>query len=420
MSVNYEVILKSDSEQNIVGAFTIFVIALVSTIGQFSSNIQIPMYSSIASEFNVSIENIELTIVLYLLFYSFSQIVFGPLSDYFGRRWIILFGFGFFFVGSIIGAVAHNVNELFLARGIEGVGAGIGLVVGRAILGDILSGTKLLSAIAAVTALGSLLPSISPMIGAGLQSVTSWRYSMVLLAFMSIIILYVFDNLWRNTLRGMYGSWQRSTSILDSFRVYFAFFSNIRFMIAVAISSITVANLFAFFIGGPLLLIDKIGMSEFDFSIYPILSAIGYAFVGYVVSVFFKNKSPVKILLLAVFITSIPLIFMAIGAYKKSLSEPLYVSSVFLYVCGMGAILPISMSLAFDRLKLNIGVASAVIGFGQTFLSFIFGCGEYLFDRVSKFPSFPFVMFFGVFLMFVLSFILYLFNKKRGFQYERN
>src|SRR5258708_1323942 len=111
----------------------IFIILLVVT-SQLSLNLYLPSMPEMVVYFKSNVYHIQLSITLYLLGYGFSQFFYGPLSDIYGRRWIILSGLSIFLVASFICVSAFSVNIFLFGRLFQGIGLGCGDTMGRAIL----------------------------------------------------------------------------------------------------------------------------------------------------------------------------------------------------------------------------------------------------------------------------------------------
>ena len=122
--------------------------------------------------------------MIYLSGFSFSQLFFGPLSDHFGRRPILLCGLSGFVIGSFLCAIASSVEILLLFRLFQGLSIGAASVSARVIMRDCFSGYQLMK-VASYTGIAySLIPLTAPLIGGYIQKYTHWR-----MIFVSLISL---------------------------------------------------------------------------------------------------------------------------------------------------------------------------------------------------------------------------------------
>jgi MFS transporter, DHA1 family, multidrug resistance protein len=150
--------------------------------GTLGMHVIIPALPSTARALGMTVGAAQLTITLYLIGLAIGQLVYGPLSDRFGRRPTVLVGLGLFTLASVITAVAPNAAILIGARILQSLGGCAGLVLGRAAVRDSASGDRAASQLALLTLVMSLVPAIAPAIGGVLTAYISWRASYVLLA----------------------------------------------------------------------------------------------------------------------------------------------------------------------------------------------------------------------------------------------
>ena len=153
-------------------------------------NIFLPSLPSISEHFNADKKIVQLTITLYLFATAFLQPILGPLSDYYGRRPIVLFGLIGFFVGTVICIFAPNIETLLIGRIVQATSAA-GMVISRAIIRDIVGREKAASMIGYVTMGMAIAPMIGPTMGGYLDEFFGWQATFWLLLVFSVIVLYI-------------------------------------------------------------------------------------------------------------------------------------------------------------------------------------------------------------------------------------
>ncbi len=144
----------------------------MSTLSGGIVNIALP---TMASEFNVSLENIQLVVSFYLLVLTCLLPVFGKLSDLYSRKWMYLGGFITFGVGALFGALSNSLPMMLVARGVQGIGSSAMMATSQALIAQIFHGPsrgKAFGAIGAVVACGSLA---GPAIGGVLIQTWGWK-----------------------------------------------------------------------------------------------------------------------------------------------------------------------------------------------------------------------------------------------------
>jgi DHA1 family bicyclomycin/chloramphenicol resistance-like MFS transporter len=150
--------------------------------GTLGMHVIIPALPATARALDMSIGTAQLTITLYLIGLAIGQLLYGPVSDQFGRRPVLLFGLALFTGASIVTAVAPNATVLIAARIVQSIGGCAGLVLGRAAVRDGATADKAAGQLALLTLVMAMVPAIAPAIGGFLTAYINWRASYVLLA----------------------------------------------------------------------------------------------------------------------------------------------------------------------------------------------------------------------------------------------
>lgn len=151
-------------------------LAGLSMFGPFSIDTMFPAFPEIARELGVSSPTMQQTLSVYLLAYAFMSLFHGTLSDSFGRRVVVLGGIGVFVLGSIGCALATSFSALLFWRLVQGLSAGAGHIVGRAIIRDLYDGPAVQRTMAGISMLFTLAPAVAPIIGGWVLLAGTWRW----------------------------------------------------------------------------------------------------------------------------------------------------------------------------------------------------------------------------------------------------
>src|SRR3990167_10551355 len=169
----------------------ILIICLIASVSRFVLDSYLPSLPAIGQYFLVPDSSIQLTLTMYLLGFSLSQLIYGPLSDQYGRRIVIISGITIFLIGTMICAVATNHTVLLIARLIAGIGAGACGVLNRAIASDCFKGSDLSKAWSYTTTTLVVTLIVAPILGGYVQEVFGWRSNFLLAALCVFIALFV-------------------------------------------------------------------------------------------------------------------------------------------------------------------------------------------------------------------------------------
>jgi MFS transporter, DHA1 family, multidrug resistance protein len=160
---------------------------LLLSVSAFSCDITLPAFWSMQSDLGAPIEWVQAVVPVFLIFQSVGQLAFGPVSDRYGRRPVILAGLVLYIVGAAIASLAQGIGVVHVGRAAQGFGSACGIAVGRAVLRDISHGPALAQAMAmAIFALG---PISAPLVGYGLVALGGWRAIFLGMAIFAVLLL---------------------------------------------------------------------------------------------------------------------------------------------------------------------------------------------------------------------------------------
>jgi len=166
----------------------------MTTLGQAAIALYLPAFPAIAASLHISPSVVKMTITVFLFGYGFSQLFYGPLSDRYGRKPILLIGISIFCLGCFINIFAHTEKIFLFARLLQGLGCGSTITLGRSILRDCFTGRELASAASYLSMGFAIGLGTTPLIGAYLQSYFGWQADFIFLLCSGLILLWI---LWR-------------------------------------------------------------------------------------------------------------------------------------------------------------------------------------------------------------------------------
>src|SRR6202165_3429649 len=156
-------------------------LALVTAIAPAALHMLVPSLPLLAVVFEAPPGVVQLALTLFLAGIAVGQLVYGPVSDRYGRRPVLIAGLALFLIGTVLCVLGWSLPALIPRRVVEACGGCAGMVLGRAIVRDVFDRERSASAIAMITMAMSLAPSISPAIGAYLAEWVGWRADFALL-----------------------------------------------------------------------------------------------------------------------------------------------------------------------------------------------------------------------------------------------
>ena len=169
-------------------------IAYITFINMFvplSTDVYLPALPEMGNYFTASEFLVGLTLTIFFFVFSVSMVLFGPLSDKFGRRPILIFGAGIYTAASLICATSANIYILIAGRFFQAVGSGAVITVATALIKDCFRGRLMTKILAITQALGVIAPMAAPLVGGVLLTFTDWRGAFYLLTFLGAVNLFV-------------------------------------------------------------------------------------------------------------------------------------------------------------------------------------------------------------------------------------
>ncbi|MBS0193450.1 MAG: multidrug effflux MFS transporter [Proteobacteria bacterium] len=152
-----------------------FVLGALAMFGPFSIDTFFPAFGAMAKDFGVGQMAMQQTISVYLIAYAAASLFHGALSDAYGRRRIILSGLTVFALASVGCALSRTLETLLAWRALQGLSAGVGLIVGRAVIRDCLHGHDAQKMMSSVSMIFSIAPAIAPMVGGFILGWGGWH-----------------------------------------------------------------------------------------------------------------------------------------------------------------------------------------------------------------------------------------------------
>jgi DHA1 family bicyclomycin/chloramphenicol resistance-like MFS transporter len=341
-------------------------LAALAMIGPFSIDTYLPSFPAIQGDLEVSAVQMQQTLSVYLLTFAIMTLFHGTLSDSFGRRPIVLASLLVFALGSLGCAVAATFEQLLVFRGIQGLSAGAGIVVGRAIIRDSLEGHAAQRLMSLVTMIFGVAPAIAPIIGGWLQDWFGWRAVFVFLVAYSAILLLACNARLPETLPQHDRQPFRPGPLA---RNYWMLGRSIPLFLLSSAIALNFCGFFIYIVSAPAFIYDLLGLTATDF---PWLFVPGIA--GVMVGAFLSGRLAGKVSRRMTVNAGYAVIFTAAAmnvAYSALASPavPWSVAPVMIYTLGMALSMPSLTLIALDLFPHNRGLAASLLGFEHSLLS---------------------------------------------------
>ncbi|MBK6598775.1 MAG: multidrug effflux MFS transporter [Proteobacteria bacterium] len=164
-------------------------LAGLSMVSPFSIDTFFPAFKAMEREFGVADWQMQQTLTAYMLPYAFSAVFFGPLADAIGRRPVILWGLSVYTLGSLACVLTSSFGSLLAFRAVQGATAGVGMVVGRAIVRDLYHGPQAQRLMSLISLLFGVAPAIAPVVGGWIHVALGWRAVFGFMALLGVTLV---------------------------------------------------------------------------------------------------------------------------------------------------------------------------------------------------------------------------------------
>lgn len=331
---------------------------------QLAVTIFLPSLPAIARSFDVAYGTAQLTLSVYLFAFAFAQLAVGPLSDSVGRRPVLLASLVVFTIGSICCALSPTIETLIASRLIQACGACGGVVLGRAIVRDSRSGPEVMRSMGYMASAMALAPALSPLLGGQLLGHFGWQGSFWFTAAVGLAMLVA---AWHVLGETAPKAAPRTTGVvrdyIDGFRVVLRGRRFVGLMIAATCAS---SGFNVFFSGGPILLIQVMGVAAELFGWFTLAWA-GNFVVGSLVSSRLQGRVNSLLLIpIGQGILTLGAVVMMATALLGFITPLALIVPLMLMGWGNGLNMPNAMANALASVPANrVGAASALMGFVQ-------------------------------------------------------
>jgi DHA1 family bicyclomycin/chloramphenicol resistance-like MFS transporter len=350
----------TESEQQLSLPF-LSLLSGLTALGQFATSVYLPSLPSIGREFSASVPMVQLTLIAYLLSFAVFQLIFGPLTDRFGRKPIMYIGIATFIVGSLLSYFAPSIIVLIFGRALQAIGGSATMVAGRAIVRDTHSGTALAQALAIITIVFSAAPGLAPPIGGFLEITFGWRSTFLasgaLAAFLLVFVL--------SSLRETHYARTTALNVGNILSLYAPLLRSGRFIGFVGAYAFSMGGLYVFFGGGPQLFIGDLHVSPAEYGIYPSFTVLGFIAGGIVTRKVVMRLGAPRLMVLGLLISLLGSALMLGFPLLGIVNRFVYNACMFVFVSGLGVVLTIAIAEALRDFPERAGAASAMVGFLQ-------------------------------------------------------
>lgn len=334
---------------------------MLSAFGPFVTDMYLPTLPSMAEIFNTTPSLVQLGLATSMLGLAVGQVFFGPLSDKYGRRPVLMSAMILFAVSTVVSIYSPTIEFFNLCRFVQGLGGAGGIVLSRSISTDCYSGRELAKILAIIGAVNGIAPVTAPVVGGLVAETVGWQGIFWILFAIGLILLAM-CGVFKESLCDEN---RRTGSVLSLMSAFPKLIKMPYFRVYVLMFAFANGVLFSYISSASFIIQNYFGFSELVFAIIFGINALGIG-IGSALSLKFKSMTRA-----AIFGTSIISAISLLELTGYVLFDNFWIFEILMFVLlvGLGYIFTASTTLAMDEGRAYVGSASAI--FGAT--GFLFG-----------------------------------------------
>jgi MFS transporter, DHA1 family, multidrug resistance protein len=357
--------------------FALILGALVA-FAPLSIDVYLPAFPAIGETYGAAHGPVQLTLAFYLLGLAFGQLIYGPLSDAYGRRRPVMAGIALYIAGSLLCAVAPTIDSLIAFRLLQALGGCAGMVIARAVVRDLYSGADAARFFSLLMLVLGLAPILGPVGGGLLLRLHGWQTIFVILGVFGLACLVAVARLLPETLPRHR---RRTGGLKAAATSYVVLARDLRFLRFAFAGGFGMAGLFAYIAGSPFVFIDMYGIDPERFGLIFGGNAAGFIAASQLSGLLVGRISPLRLLKIGYLVEIAACIVLCVMAVTGAFGAWGLIVPLFFAVGSLGLISPNAFALALQPHPEIAGAASALAGTIQ------FSCGALIGAAVGASPE---------------------------------
>lgn len=335
------------------------VLGLLAVIGPFAIDLYLPSMPEIVRDLKTDDAAVHMTFTVYFIAFGLAQLVYGPIADRFGRKPPVFLGLAVFVAGSVLCAVAPDVSALTAGRFVQALGAAAPMVIVRAVVRDLHTGSEATRLMALIMLVISISPMLAPLTGSAIIAFGSWRLIFAVLALIALAAMVLMALRLPETLPP-----ERRTRIDPAamFRSAVHLLRDGKFMGLTLIGGFSLASLFVFVAGAPLVYMTQYQLTPTAFSLVFAFNAVGFFASSQFAATLGERFGMARVALLAVCGFAAATALLVILVWSGIDDLPVLMALLFVGNTCLGQVIAPTMVMALEDHGEHAGMAASLGG----------------------------------------------------------
>lgn len=353
--------LEDEMPKNLVWRI-IILLMLVALVEQFATDCYLPAFPAIAKAFSVPDSIVQLSLTLFLVGEAAAQLLFGSLADLYGRRPVLITGLSLFAISSLFCTITTHSSIFLACRLLQGLGAGSGIVIARAVARDLFSDVAFAKIISSLAAIIVLMQLTSPIIGGYIQHFLGWNYIFILITVSAFILLTLIFLMLPETFKIEKIEKIKFFAVLKTYKIYGEVIKNKQFLSNVLFTSLASSITIIYTVTTPFLYQRQLHVSPVLFGWLAALASIGFALGNIVNSRCVEKIGMKKMIQNGLYLTTSSILLMLIIGIFHVFNIEVILIPAFIAIMGIGFISANVSAIALNPFAKIAGSAAAIFG----------------------------------------------------------
>jgi MFS transporter, DHA1 family, multidrug resistance protein len=334
------------------------VLGLLSAIGPFAIDMYLPALPSIGHSLHADAATVQLSLTVFFIAVGGGQLLYGPLSDMYGRKLPLYVGLALFCLGSVACALAPNAELFLLGRFVQGLGACGGMVIPRAVVRDLHSGVEATRLMSLLMLVFSISPLLAPLTGSFVIQFAGWRAVFWMVLGAALIGFGILTTLKESRPK----SARAGSSLMSAFHSYRRLLADRHFIGTVLIGTCGMASFFLYLSNSPYVMIEHYHLSPRGFSLLFSVNAASF-FIAAQFNATLATRLGLKTLVRRASTGFAIAMLLLLGLFAAGVDHLVVMVALLCcaYAC-LGMTVPTSSILALEEHGAIAGTASSLIG----------------------------------------------------------
>mgnify|MGYP003626920201 CR=1 FL=1 len=330
--------------------------------GPMTIDLYLPALPAIAADLGTEARRVQLTLSVYIVGFAFCQLIYGPVSDRFGRLPALVTGCVLYIAASFGCALAQSVDQLIVCRFLQAVGASCGPVLGRAVVRDYFTREEAARVMSWVISVMSLAPILAPVLGGLIVTWADWRMNFwVLTGFGGLVLVVALlflgeSNRFKDPTATDFGALAKNFGTMFRHRIFVGFLLTNVCMFA---------GLFSWLLGSSFVLIDRMGLTPLEYGIAFGIASVGFLSGAQTAARLVRRLGIEGMCVIGAGCAAVGGLAILVLLWAGADTPVAVMVPTIIYFFGMGIAVPNLQAGAVSPFPRNAGAASSLIGLFQ-------------------------------------------------------